>query len=144
MCRLLRLLFCLCLGVSSTPALASANDPEPGLCRSVAFRTLNDLCEAVMRLFPIRESQKPVAREPEIVRPLDLTLPPLLGQGEDAPLDSHQPLLPPLFGSQPQPGTMSLGGRLITNEQDDAPFEFDLSNMIDRVEGAELRIEIRQ
>ena len=144
MCRLLRLLFCLCLGLSGAPALASPGDSEPDLCRNVAFRTLNHLCEAVMRLFPIQKSQKPVAREPEIVRPLDLTLPPLLRQDDAAPLDPHKPLLPPLFGAQPQPGTMSLGGRLITNEQDDAPFEFDLSNMIDRIEGAELRIQIRQ
>lgn len=143
MCRLLRLLFCLCLGVSGAPALASAGDPDTGLCRSVAFRTLNDLCEAVMRIFPIRESQKPVAKEPEIVRPLDLTLPPELGQDDNALLDPQKPLLPPLFGLQPRPGAMSLGGRLITNEQD-TPFELDLSNMIDRIEGAELQIQIRQ
>ncbi|KHO66364.1 hypothetical protein PT85_01975 [Pseudomonas flexibilis] len=147
MCRLLQWVFCICLGCAGAPA-ASANSQEHELCRSAAFRTLNSLCEAVMRIFPVRDSQQTVATvpepvEPDVAKPLDLTLPPLLGQDDNGPLESYKPLLPPLFGLKSQPGGMTLGGRLITSEPE-AEFEFDLSNMLERIEGAEISIQIRR
>ncbi len=101
-----------------------------------------------MRIFPVRDSQQTVATvpepvEPDVAKPLDLTLPPLLGQDDNSPLESYKPLLPPLFGLKSQPGGMTLGGRLITSEPE-AEFEFDLSNMLERIEGAEISIQIRR
>lgn len=108
-----------------------------------------------MRILPVNENLQPTAAklvepsdpvkptELERVKPLDLTLPPLLDEGFNLPLEIEKPLLPPLFGVAPKPEGITLGGGLITSETN-TEFEFDLSKMLDQIEGAEIRIKILQ
>lgn len=83
----------------------------------------------------------PAASEP---RPrLDLTLPPDFGPGSDDSFRPPQPLLPPLFDTASKPGSLTLGGRLIPSEENH-DFEFDLSSLMDQIDGAEIHIQILQ
>lgn len=162
MIRLAQSALCLILGVFCPfAAAAKANGTEPDLCaRMDAFSTLSSLCKTMMRILPIRPEPQseaaisapgselalevaPEPESPQLAMPLDLTLPPDFALNDQSPFQAPRPLLPALVGGPAQKGPFSVSGRLLTSDSAE-DFEFDLSAVMDHIDGAEISIQILQ
>ena len=164
MIRLAQSALCLILGVFCPfAAAAKANGTEPGLCaRMDGFSTLSSLCKTMLRILPIRpepqgeaaisapeselaleETPELEPESPQLAMPLDLTLPPDFALNDQSPFQAPRPLLPSLIGGPAKNGPFSVSGCLLTKDSAE-DFEFDLSAVMDHIDGAEISIQILQ